>query len=240
VLALVSRPGFDPNLFVDGIDPVNWEALNNSPDKPLNNRALRGQYPPGSTIKPFMALAALEAKKRSPEFTISDPGYFTLAGVAHRYRDWKKEGHGSVNMHKSIVISCDTYYYGLAVEMGIDTIHDFLTRVGFGAKTGIDIEGELQGLAPSQEWKWQRFKQKWFAGDTVSVGIGQGYMLTTPLQLAAATATLANGGTPVHPRLLRACRTARRTRTARRRHATARRSASTRSTSSSSPRRWST
>jgi len=203
VLALVSRPGFDPNLFVDGIDPVNWEMLNNSPDKPLNNRALRGQYPPGSTIKPFMALAALEHKKRSPEFTISDPGYFTLPGVAHRYRDWKKEGHGSVNMHKSIVISCDTYYYGLAVEMGIDTIHDFLTRVGFGAKTGIDIEGELQGIAPSQEWKWGRFKQKWFAGDTVSVGIGQGYMLATPLQLAAATATLANGGAPVHPRLLK-------------------------------------
>jgi penicillin-binding protein 2 len=203
VLALVSRPGFDPNLFVDGIDPVNWEALNNSPDKPLNNRALRGQYPPGSTIKPFMALAALESKKRSPEFTISDPGYFTLAGVAHRYRDWKKEGHGSVNMHKSIVISCDTYYYGLAVDMGIDTIHDFLTRVGFGAKTGIDIEGELQGLAPSQEWKWQRFRQKWFTGDTVSVGIGQGYLLATPVQLAAAVATLANGGTPVHPRLLK-------------------------------------
>ena len=203
VLALVSKPGFDPNLFVDGIDPVNWEALNNSPDKPLNNRALRGQYPPGSTIKPFMALAALEHKKRSPEFTISDPGYFTLPGVAHRYRDWKKEGHGAVNMHKSIVISCDTYYYGLAVEMGIDTIHDFLSRMGFGARTGIDIEGELQGLAPSQAWKWQRFKQKWFTGDTVSVGIGQGYMLATPMQLAAATATLANGGTPVHPRLLK-------------------------------------
>jgi len=204
VLALVSKPGFDPNLFVDGIDPVNWDALNNSPDKPLNNRALRGQYPPGSTIKPFMALAALEYKKRSPEFTISDPGYFALAGVAHRYRDWKKEGHGMVNMHKSIVISCDTYYYGLAVELGIDSIHSFLTRFGFGAQTGIDIDGELQGLAPSQDWKWSRFKQKWFAGDTVSVGIGQGYLLATPLQLAAAVATIANGGSPVHPRLLKA------------------------------------
>jgi penicillin-binding protein 2 len=204
VLALVSRPGFDPNLFVDGIDPVNWDALNNSPDKPLNNRALRGQYPPGSTIKPFMALAALENRKRSPEFTISDPGFFTLAGVAHRYRDWKKDGHGMVNMHKSIVISCDTYYYGLAVEMGIDSIHGFLTRFGFGAQTGIDIDGELQGLAPSQEWKWQRFRQKWFTGDTVSVGIGQGYMLATPLQLAVATATIANGGSPVHPRLVKA------------------------------------
>jgi len=203
VLALVSKPGFDPNLFVDGIDPQNWDALNNSPDKPLNNRALRGQYPPGSTIKPFMALAALEYKKRSPEFTISDPGYFTLAGVPHRYRDWKKEGHGLVNMHKSIVISCDTYYYGLANELGIDSIHRFLSGFGFGTPTGIDIDGELAGLAPSQEWKQKRFKQKWYAGDTVSVGIGQGYLLTTPLQLAAATATIANNGVPVHPRLLK-------------------------------------
>jgi penicillin-binding protein 2 len=203
VLALVSKPGFDPNLFVDGIDPQNWDALNNSPDKPLNNRALRGQYPPGSTIKPFMALAALEYKKRSPEFTISDPGYFSLAGVAHRYRDWKKGGHGLVNMHKSIVISCDTYYYGLANELGIDAIHNFLTRFGFGAPTGIDIDGELAGLAPSQEWKQKRFRQKWYAGDTVSVGIGQGYLLTTPLQLAAATATIANGGVPVRPHLLK-------------------------------------
>jgi len=204
VLALVSKPGFDPNLFVDGIDPQNWDALNNSPDKPLNNRALRGQYPPGSTIKPFMALAALEYKKRSPEFTISDPGYFTLPGVPHRYRDWKKEGHGLVNMHKSIVISCDTYYYGLANELGIDSIHRFLSSIGFGAPTGIDIDGELAGLAPSQEWKQKRFKQKWYAGDTVSVGIGQGYLLTTPLQLAAATATIANNGVPVQPRLLKA------------------------------------
>jgi penicillin-binding protein 2 len=203
ILALVSRPGFDPNLFVDGIDPQNWDALNNSPDKPLNNRALRGQYPPGSTIKPFMALAALEYHKRSPEFTIADPGYFSLAGVQHRYRDWKPEGHGMVNMHRSIVVSCDTYYYGLANELGIDLIHDFLTRVGFGARTGIDIDGELAGLAPSQEWKSQRFGQKWYAGDTVSVGIGQGYMLATPLQLAAATATIANGGIPVHPHLLK-------------------------------------
>jgi penicillin-binding protein 2 len=203
VLALVSKPGFDPNLFVDGIDPQNWDALNNSPDKPLNNRALRGQYPPGSTIKPFMALAALEYRKRTPEFAISDPGFFTLAGVAHRYRDWKKEGHGTVNMHRSIVQSCDTYYYGLAVDLGIDAIHSYLSRFGLGQKTGIDIEGELPGLAPSQEWKMRRFKQKWYVGDTVSVGIGQGYMLATPVQLAAMTATLANGGTPVYPRMLK-------------------------------------
>ena len=209
VLALVSRPGFDPNLFVDGIDPQNWDALNNSPDKPLNNRALRGQYPPGSTIKPFLALAALEYRKRSPEWTISDPGYFALAGVAHRYRDWKKDGHGVVNLHKSIVISCDTYYYGLANDLGIDAIHRFITQFGFGSRTGIDVEGELPGLAPSQEWKWQRFHQKWYAGDTVSVGIGQGYLLATPLQLAAAIATLANRGVPVHPRLLKSVQDAR-------------------------------
>ena len=209
VLALVSKPGFDPNLFVDGIDPQNWDALNNSPDRPLNNRALRGQYPPGSTIKPFMALAALEYKKRTPEFAIHDPGFYTLPGVAHRYRDWKKEGHGVVNLHKSIVVSCDTYYYGLGVDLGIDAIHDYLSRFGLGAKTGIDIEGELQGIAPSQEWKWRRFKQKWYTGDTVSVSIGQGYMLATPIQLAAMTATLANGGTPVYPRLLKAVQDAR-------------------------------
>ena len=203
ILALVSKPGFDPNLFVDGIDPQNWDALNNSPDKPLNNRALRGQYPPGSTIKPFMALAALELHKRSPDFTISDPGYFSLAGVQHRYRDWKPGGHGLVNMHKSIVVSCDTYYYGLANELGIDAIHNFLSRFGFGSRTGIDIDGELAGLDPSQDWKWQRFGQKWYAGDTVSVGIGQGYMLATPLQLAAAVATIANNGVLVHPHLLK-------------------------------------
>jgi len=203
ILALVSKPGFDPNLFVDGIDPQNWDALNNSPDKPLNNRALRGQYPPGSTIKPFMALAALDLKKRSPEFAINDPGYFTIPGVAHRYRDWKKDGHGVVNMHKSIVISCDTYYYGLATELGIEAIHRHLVKFNFGSRTGIDIDGELNGLAPSTDWKWQRFKQKWFTGDTVSVGIGQGYLLATPLQLAVATAMLANDGVPVHPRLLK-------------------------------------
>ncbi len=208
VLALVSKPGFDPNLFVDGIDPQNWDALNNSPARPLNNRALRGQYPPGSTIKPFMALAALEYRKRTPEFSIADPGFYTLPGVAHRYRDWKKEGHGVVNLHRSIVVSCDTYYYQLAVDLGIDAIHDYLARFGLGAKTGIDIEGELSGLAPSQAWKWSRFRQRWYTGDTVSIGIGQGYMLATPMQLAAMTATLANGGTPVHPRLLKAVQNA--------------------------------
>ncbi|HRA24783.1 MAG TPA: penicillin-binding transpeptidase domain-containing protein, partial [Usitatibacteraceae bacterium] len=201
--------GFDPNLFVDGIDPANWDALNNSPDRPLNNRALRGQYPPGSTIKPFMALAALAYGKRTPEFTISDPGHWTLPGVSRPFRDWKAGGHGMVNLHKSIVVSCDTYYYGLANDLGVDAIHRFMTQFGFGARTGIDIDGELSGLQPSTDWKWQRFRQKWYAGDTISVGIGQGYWLATPLQLAAATATLANGGVPVHPRLVRAVQDAR-------------------------------
>lgn len=203
VLALVSKPGFDPNLFVDGIDPANWDILNNSPDKPLNNRALRGQYPPGSTIKPFMALLALESGKRSPEYAISDPGYWTLPGVSRPFRDWKPGGHGMVNLQRAVVISCDTYFYGLANDLGVDTIYRFMTQFGFGNKTGIDIDGEMPGLQPSQDWKMKRFKQKWYAGDTISVGVGQGYVLTTPLQLATATAMMANSGTPVVPHFLR-------------------------------------
>ena len=203
VLAFVSKPGFDPNLFIDGIDPTNWDLLNNSPDKPLNNRALRGQYPPGSTFKPFMALAGLELGKRSPAYTISDPGFFTLPGNAHRYRDWKQGGHGSVDLQKSIIISCDTYYYGLANDLGPDNIFNFMGQFGFGKKTGIDIEGETTGLLPSREWKMKRYKQKWYAGDTISVGIGQGYNLATPLQLAFATSVLANNGTVIKPHLVR-------------------------------------
>jgi penicillin-binding protein 2 len=203
VLALVSKPGFDPNLFVDGIDPQNWELLNNSPDHPLNNRALQGVYPPGSTFKPFMALAALELGKRSPQHTIADPGYFILGGSAHRFRDWKTGGHGMVDMHRSIVISCDTYYYGLAQDLGIDNIFGFISQFGFGKRTGIDIDGEASGLLPSQEWKMRRFKQKWFAGDTISVGIGQGYNLATPMQLAFATNILANNGVVFRPHSVR-------------------------------------
>jgi len=203
VLAFVSRPGYDPSLFVDGIDAESWKELNESPDHPLNNRVLRGQYPSGSTIKPFMALAGLFYNIRSPSHTISDPGYYTLSGSSHHYRDWKQGGHGTVDMFKSIVISCDTYYYGLAIDMGIDNIFEFLSRFGFGKKTGIDLEGETSGLLPSQEWKMKRFKQRWYAGDTVSVGIGQGYSLVTPLQLASATATLANGGVGYKPHLVR-------------------------------------
>ena len=208
VLAFVSKPGFDPNLFIDGIDPVTWDALNNSPDKPLNNRALRGQYPPGSTFKPFMALAGLELGKRTASYTISDPGFFTLPGNAHHYRDWKPGGHGIVDLKKSITISCDTYYYGLANDLGPDNIFNFIGQFGFGKKTGIDIEGETTGLLPSREWKMKRYKQKWYAGDTISVGIGQGYNLATPLQLAFATAILANNGTAIRPHLVRSIRDA--------------------------------
>jgi penicillin-binding protein 2 len=206
VLAFVSQPGYDPNLFVDGIDFENWNELNNSPDRPLNNRALSGAYPPGSTFKPFMALMALELGKRTPEYSIYDPGYFTLPGQAHRYRDWKVGGHGTVNLHKSIVISCDTYYYGLAVDTDIDQLNAFLSQFGFGQPTGIDIKGESSGLLPSRAWKQRRFKrpedQKWYTGDSVSVGIGQGYNLATPLQLAYATAVMANSGKAYAPHLV--------------------------------------
>ncbi|HQT27118.1 MAG TPA: penicillin-binding protein 2, partial [Burkholderiales bacterium] len=202
ILAFVSKPGFDPNLFVEGIDSQTWQALNNSPDKPLVNRALRGAYPPGSTFKPFMALAGLQLKARSPSDTIYDPGYFALPGKSHHYRDWKAGGHGIVDLHKSIVVSCDTYYYGLANILGIDRIHDFISQFGFGKKTGIDIAGELTGVLPSAEWKERRYKQKWFAGDTIPVGIGQGYDLVTPLQLAFATSILASNGIAYRPHLV--------------------------------------
>ena len=202
VLALVSRPGFDPNLFVEGIDPEHWSALNDSPDHPLNNRALQGVYPPGSTFKPFMALAGLELNKRTPGYSISDPGYFVLGGSGHVFRDWKAGGHGIVNMHKAIVESCDTYFYGLAQDLGIDMIHDFISQFGLGERTGIDIAGEVSGLLPSRQWKEQRFDQRWFVGDTISVGIGQGYNLVTPLQLASATAILANGGRIFRPHVV--------------------------------------
>lgn len=204
VLAYVSKPGYDPNLFIDGIDSESWDALNNSPDVPLNNRALRGQYPMGSTIKPFMALTGLHFAARPPDFSISDPGYYTLPGSRHQYRDWKVGGHGRVDLFKSIVVSCDTYYYGLATELGIDRMHDYLGQFGFGKKTGIDLEGETAGLLPSTEWKMQRHQQIWYPGDTVSAGIGQGYQLATPLQMAHVTATLANGGVAYRPHLVQA------------------------------------
>ncbi|MFY9326671.1 MAG: penicillin-binding protein 2 [Georgfuchsia sp.] len=205
VLALVSVPNFDPNLFVDGIDTANWDLLNNSPDKPMLNRALNGTYPPGSTFKPFMALAALEYGKRKPEQAIQDPGFFVFGG--HTFRDDKKGGHGSVNMYESIVESCDTYYYMLASDMGIDKIANFMRQFGFGQKSGIDIGGESTGVLPSQEWKHNHFKrpeqQRWYAGETISIGIGQGYNAYTPIQLAQAVATLANNGVMFRPHLVK-------------------------------------
>lgn len=206
VLALVSKPGFDPNLFVDGIDPETWKSLNESPERPMVNRVLRGIYPPGSTIKPFMAMAGLELGLRKPEDTISDPGFFTLPRSSHQYRDWKKGGHGTVDLRRSIAQSCDVYYYRLAVDMGIDRMHDYLAQFGLGEKSGIDLEGESPGLLPSREWKTRRFKQAWYPGETVIAGIGQGFHLTTPLQLAVATAMLANGGKRIEPRLVQAVR----------------------------------
>ncbi len=203
ILAFVSKPGFDPNLFVDGIDHLNWKLLNESIDKPLNNRALRGVYPPGSTYKPFMALAALELGKRSPDYAINDPGFFSLPGSSHRFRDWRVGGHGRVNLHKSLVVSCDTYYYMLANDLGINAIYNFMGQFGFGKKTEIDIPGEIVGLSPSPEWKMKRFKQNWFPGDTISIGIGQGYNLATPLQLTFATMILANNGHAFRPHFVK-------------------------------------
>ncbi|MDP2229712.1 penicillin-binding protein 2 [Methylotenera sp.] len=202
VLSYVSQPSFDPNLFVDGIDVDNWKLLNESLDKPLINRPIRGVYPPGSTFKPFVALAGLEYGKRAPPYAINDAGYFSLPNSTHRYRDWKPSGHGIVDMQKAITISCDTFFYGLALELGIDRLTGFVRHFGFGGKTGIDIQGENGGLLPTPEWKMRRFKQPWYQGETVIVGIGQGYTLTTPMQLAYATATLANNGIAMKPHLV--------------------------------------
>lgn len=202
VLAYVSMPTFDPNLFVDGIDTENWKLLNESLDKPLINRPLRGVYPPGSTFKPFAALAGMEAGKRLPPYSISDVGYFALPNSRHRYRDWKPGGHGQVDMRRAITVSCDTFFYGLAMELGIERLTDFVRHFGFGQKSGIDIEGEMQGLLPTPEWKKRRYKQPWYMGETVIVGIGQGYTLVTPMQLAQATAILANKGQAIRPRIV--------------------------------------
>ena len=205
VLAFVSKPTFDPNLFVDGIDADNWQALNESPDKPLLNRALRGTYPPGSTYKPFMALAALQTGKRSEKVLISDPGFFMFGN--HRFRDDKEGGHGVVDMYKSIVESCDTYYYTLARDMGVDLIYEQMKPLGFGQITGIDILGESRGILPSTEWKRTSYKkaeqQRWYSGETISLGIGQGYNSFTMLQLAHATATIANNGLKMRPHIVR-------------------------------------
>ncbi len=202
VLALVSKPGYNPNLFVEGISNKAYEALKNSPDKPLFNRAIRGQYPPGSSVKPFIGLAGLEYGVVGYHQETYCPGYYQLPGQEHKYRDWKKWGHGKVDMEKAIVESCDVYYYELARTLGIDRLHEFLTKFGFGQPTRVDLTGELSGLLPSREWKRERRNEPWYPGETLIVGIGQGYFLTTPLQLAAATATLANQGHHIRPRVV--------------------------------------
>ncbi|MES2282590.1 MAG: penicillin-binding protein 2 [Pseudomonadota bacterium] len=204
VLAFVSKPTFDPNLFVDGIDTESWESLNESIDKPLLNRALRGTYPPGSTYKPFMAMAALQTGARSPATLINDPGFYMFGG--RRFGSPENEKGGIMDMNRAIVESSNVYFYSLANEMGVDAIHDFMKPLGFGQTTGIDINGEVRGILPSQAWKRGYFKkqeqQKWFAGETISLGIGQGYNSFTMLQLAQATAIIANNGVKHKPRLV--------------------------------------
>ncbi|UVW29368.1 penicillin-binding protein 2 [Massilia sp. H6] len=206
VLAYVSRPGYDPNLFVDGIDTQSWNELNTSLDRPLMNRPLSGTYPPGSTFKPFMALAALEMGLRKPSDAIRDPGFFMLGG--HRFNDDKPGGHGTVDMYKSVVESCDTYYYQLGHEMGIDRMSSFMGQFGFGSATGIDLDHEKTGVLPSKEWKAKRFAksraaQKWVGGDTISVSIGQGFNNYSMIQLAHAVSTLANNGVVMKPHLVK-------------------------------------
>ena len=205
VLAFVSKPTYDPNLFVEGIDQTNWDALNTSIDKPLVNRALTSSYPPGSTYKPFMGLAGLELGKRTASSAIADAGFFMLGG--HRFNDDKVGGHGMVDLYKSIALSCNTYYYILANDIGVDGIHDFMKPFGFGEKTGIDLEHERSGVLPSTEWKRQLYKkpaqQKWYAGETISLGNGQGYNNFTMLQMAHAVATLANNGIVMKPHLVK-------------------------------------
>ena len=206
VLAFVSKPTFDPNLFVEGIDQENWQLLNESIDKPLLNRALRGTYPAGSTYKPFMALAALALGKRTPQTIINDPGFYMFGG--HRFGSPENERGGLMDMHRAIVESSNVYFYSLANEMGVDTIHDFMAPLGFGQITGIDIHGEVRGVLPSQAWKRNYYKRpeqkRWYAGETISLGIGQGYNSFTMLQLAQATAILANGGIKHKPKLVMA------------------------------------
>ena len=208
VLALVSVPNFDPNKFTRGISRSEYAQLRDDPDRPLFNRALKGTYPPGSTVKPFMALAGLEYNLIDPQATRNCHGTFTLPGAAHIFHDWKKEGHGSVDMKRAIATSCDVYFYGLAEVLGIDRIHESLAHLGFSNVTGIDVSGERAALLPSPEWKQQTYKQAWYPGETISVGIGQGYMLVTPLQLAHAAGIVAMKGKNFQPRLVTAIRDA--------------------------------
>jgi penicillin-binding protein 2 len=202
----VSKPTFDPNLFVEGIDVQSWQELNESIDKPLLNRALRGTYPPGSTYKPFMAMAALQSGKRSPSYIVNDAGSWTFGD--HTFRSHGDKGLGPVDMYRSIVKSSNVYYYSLANELGVDLMHDSMKPFGLGQITGIDILGEVRGVLPSQEWKRNNYKRpeqkKWYAGETISLGIGQGYNSFTMLQLALATSTLANNGVRYTPQIVMA------------------------------------
>lgn len=203
VLAFVSNPSYDPNPFISGISFKDYGALRDDIDQPLYNRALQGMYPPASTIKPFEGLGALHYGLRDWNTSIYDPGYFSLPGDNHRFRDWKRGGHGSVNLEKSIVMSVDTYYYKLAYEMGIQRLHDWMVRFGFGEKTGIDLPNEKSGLMPSPKWKKETYDKNWLPGETISVSIGQGYFLATPLQIANATAMTASKGQHITPHLLK-------------------------------------
>ena len=203
VLVFASRPGFDPNPFVIGIANDAYQTLQSSENQPLYNRALRGLYPPGSTVKPFIALAGLEYNAISTEHQLFCPGYYQLPNVSHHYRDWKKGGHGSVNMTEAITESCDVYFYSLASTLGIDRMHNFLQNFGFGEKSGIDLTGEKSGLMPSREWKRSQRNQSWYPGETLITGIGQGFLQVTPIQLAKATATLANKGKVIAPFLVK-------------------------------------
>ncbi|MDZ7803900.1 penicillin-binding protein 2 [Thiohalophilus sp.] len=202
VLALASMPTYDPNLFVNGIDSASYRELTSSIARPLFNRALRGQYPPGSTLKPFLGLASLETEALRPDHEINCRGWYKLKNDERRYRDWKEEGHGKTDLSKAITESCDVYFYELSFELGIDNIHKYMSRFGLGKRTGIDIRGEMPGLLPSREWKRRTRNQPWFHGETLITGIGQGFMLTTPLQLASITATLSQRGQRQTPRML--------------------------------------
>ncbi|MGO2623193.1 MULTISPECIES: penicillin-binding protein 2 [unclassified Psychrobacter] len=203
VLAFVSNPSYDPNPFISGISFRDYGDLRDSPDQPLYNRALQGMYPPGSTIKPFEGLGGIHYGLRNWDSTIYDPGYFSLPGDSHRFRDWKRGGHGTVDLKKSIMQSVDTYYYKLAYEMGIQRFHDWMVRFGFGEQTGIDLPNEKTGIMPSPKWKKDTYDKNWLPGETISVSIGQGYFLATPLQVANATAMTANKGYHITPHLLK-------------------------------------
>lgn len=206
VLAMASMPTYDPNLFVHGISVKDYAALNRSESRPLFNRAISGQYPPGSTSKPFVGLAGLEHNVMGHKESVFCKGYYLLPNEERRYRDWKKEGHGDVDLNKALEQSCDVYYYELSYRLGIDRIYSFLTKFGFGLKTGLDTVGERSGLMPSREWKQRTRNKIWFPGETLITGIGQGYMLATPLQLASATSIVAMRGTAMQPHLLKEIR----------------------------------